>query len=71
MPRLRLLQILSGAIPLVGAVLIMFVGSAAEYESFRFLVMALIVLGMAGFQLAMFVTGRLSQCLAALTSPQR
>ncbi len=71
MPRLRLLQILSGVIPLVGAVLMMGVGpqefSAAEYASFRFLVTALIVLGMGGFQLAMIVTSRLSQGLAALT----
>lgn len=73
MPRLRLLQVFSGVIPLVGAVLMMGAGpqefTAQEYVSFRFLVTALIVLGMAGFQLAMLITGRLSQRLDALTGP--
>lgn len=71
--RLRILQVLSGLIPLMGAALMTGMGpqefTPAEYQSFRFLVTALICLGMAGFQLALFVTGLLSQSLAALTGP--
>lgn len=73
--RLRLLQVLSGLIPLAGAVLMTAIGpqefTAREYQSFRFLVSGLIALGMAGFQLAMLATGRLSEAQAAFTSPRR
>ena len=65
---LRLLQVMAGLIPLIGAVLMMFVGpQESENQSFRFLVISLIILGMAGFPLAMFTTGLLSQAWAALT----
>jgi hypothetical protein len=65
---LRLLQVMAGLIPLIGAVAMMIVGpQASDNQSFRFLVISLIVLGMAGFPLAMFSTGLLSQAWAALT----
>jgi hypothetical protein len=41
--------------------------TATEYRSFRFLVTALIGLGMLGFQLAMVSTQLLSQAIAVLT----
>ena len=68
---LRLLQVMAGLIPLMGAVLMMFMGpqelKVEEFEFFRFLVISLIVLGLAGFTLALFTTGLLSQAWAALT----
>ncbi|MEI8371530.1 MAG: serine/threonine-protein kinase [Planctomycetota bacterium] len=65
---LRLLQVMAGLIPLIAAVLMMFAGpQESENQSFRFLVIGLIILGMAGFPLAMFTTGLLSQAWAALT----
>jgi len=69
--RLRLFQIFAGLIPLCGAVLMVTIGpqefTATEYRSFRFLVTALIGLGMLGFQLAMVSTQLLSQAIAVLT----
>ena len=38
-----------------------------EYQSFRFLVIGLIILGVAGLPLALFTTGLLSQAWSALT----
>ncbi len=68
---LRLLQVMAGLIPLIGAVVMLFAEpqelSPSEFRSFRFLVAGLIILGMAGFPLAMFSTGLLSQAWAALT----
>lgn len=68
--RVRAFQVLSGLIPLAGAVLMVAIGpqefSAAEYQSFRFLVTALIGLGMAGFQLATLAAGLLARAVAAL-----
>ena len=68
---LRLLQVMAGLIPLIGALLILFVGlqksSSDELQALRFLVGGLIILGMAGFPLAMFATGVLLQAWAALT----
>lgn len=70
--RLRLFQILAGLIPLSGALLMVGIGpqelSPAEYQSFRFLVIGLIGTGMAGFQLAMFITGRLTMVVETLTA---
>jgi serine/threonine protein kinase len=67
---LRLLQVMAGLIPLIGALLMMFAGpqeaSFQEFQSFRLLVASLIILGLAGFPLAMFTTGLLSQAWAAL-----
>ena len=68
---LRLLQVMAGLIPLIGALLMMFAGpqelSLVELDSFRFLVAGLMILGLAGFPLAMFGTGLLAQAWAALT----
>jgi hypothetical protein len=67
-PRLRWFQFLAGMIPLVGAVLLMGVGpEVSGYRTFRLLVIALIVLGMAGFGLATVAHNVLSRTLAVLT----
>jgi hypothetical protein len=64
---LRLLQVMAGLIPLIGAVVLTIVGPQdTEKQSFKFLVSGLMVLGMAGFPLAMFATGLLSQAWTAL-----
>ncbi len=63
---LRLLQVMAGLIPLIAAVLMLGL-QKSENQSFTFLVIGLIILGMAGFPLAMFTTGLLSQAWAALT----
>ena len=73
--RLRLLQVLAGVIPLAGAVLILMgTGSSGSNEgeslAFRLLVASLIILGAAGFCLAMFATGLLSRAVAALTGSE-
>jgi serine/threonine protein kinase len=73
--RLRLLQVLAGVIPLAGAVLILMGtgsagSSAGESLAFRLLVASLIILGAAGFCLAMFATGLLSRAVAALTGSE-
>jgi len=68
---LTLLQIMAGLIPLIGAVLLMFLGPqklrVEEYRPFCFLVISLIILGSAGFCLAMFTTKLLLRAWAALT----
>jgi hypothetical protein len=69
--RLYPLQLLAGTIPLAGAILMM----AAPLEEFnvgyRLLVMALILLGMLGIGVAVFVSGRLAQTVTALTGGAR
>ncbi|MGO9111518.1 MAG: hypothetical protein ACLP9L_20015, partial [Thermoguttaceae bacterium] len=65
---LRLLQVMAFLIPLIGAVLMMFAGPQdSGFQSFRFLVTSLIILGGAGAYLAIFTTGLLFQARAALT----
>jgi hypothetical protein len=70
---LATLQLLAGAIPLIGAVLMVAVGpeefgaDGAGYAPFRLLVTGLIALGMAGFSAAMAVSDRLRRTLTALT----
>ncbi len=69
---LRLLQVMAGLIPLIGAltgaVAMLSAGPQnSENQAFTVLVIGLIILGMAGFPLAMFTTGLLSQAWAALT----
>jgi serine/threonine protein kinase len=70
-PRLLgLLQVLSGLIPLAGAVLMVEVGPdefTSGYQGFRLLVTALIGLGMLGFCVAVSVSGVLGRCVAALS----
>ena len=67
-PRLWLFQLLAGVIPLTGAILLM--AAAPEMLSdwmFRVLGIGLILLGMAGFGLAVLANQFLSQTLAVLT----
>jgi serine/threonine protein kinase len=68
--RLWILQLLAGLIPLTGAVLMVGVGPeeiATDYQGFRVLVTLLIALGMLGFGVAVTLSGRLSQTVAAMT----
>lgn len=65
--RLGWIQVLAGSIPLVAAVLIVFLGGDADY-TFRALVVGLIVLGMIGSHIANAITRGLSQVVVALTS---
>jgi hypothetical protein len=67
-PRLRLYQVLAGMVPLAGAVLMVGVGpEISGYHTFRVLVTALLVLGMAGFALATAAHNVLSQTVSVLT----
>ncbi len=66
--RVRWFQVLAGVIPLAGAVLMVGVGDDVSSDpTFRLLVTALIILGMAGFFLSVTVHSLLSRTLAALT----
>jgi serine/threonine protein kinase len=66
--RLRWFQFWAGVIPLAGAVLMVGVGPEVSGDrAFRLLVTVLIVLGMAGFGVAVLVNGLLFQTLAVLT----
>ena len=67
-PRLWLFQLLAGVIPLAGAVLLVAVGPEVSGDRlFRLLAMALILLGMAGFGLAVLANNFLSQTISVLT----
>jgi serine/threonine protein kinase len=67
--RLRLFQLLAGAIPLIGAVLMVAVGpEISGYRTFRLLVTGLITLGMAGFGLAILVNVLLLRIVTVFTS---
>ena len=61
LPLLRVLPFLAGAIPLMGAILMVTASphsfAEGEYELFRLLTTALIALGMMGFHLAVKATG--------------
>jgi eukaryotic-like serine/threonine-protein kinase len=68
---LHVLQLLAGAIPLAGAVLMVGVGPEQQftesgYWKFRLLVTGLIALGMVGFSVALSATAQLRQTLKAL-----
>ena len=71
-PRIRFFQLLAGLIPLSGAALMVGVGqehlTKADYATFRFLVTALIALGMAGVGLAVAATSFLTQTLTILVA---
>jgi serine/threonine protein kinase len=69
--RLRLLQLLAGLIPLAGAALLVGVGPEQLTLAFRFLLFALLALGMAGFGLALLVSSLLGQTLNALIGSDR
>jgi hypothetical protein len=72
---LRTLQVLAGVIPLVGAILLVLVGphemSGSSYRIYQFLVVALIALGMGGFQLALTINDILLKTITALAGGQR
>jgi serine/threonine protein kinase len=67
-PKLWLFQLLAGVIPLTGAVLLVGVGPEVSGDrAFRLLAMTLILLGMAGFGLAVLANNFLAQTIAVLT----
>jgi len=66
---LRLIGGLAGSIPLVAAIMVLSLGSASN-TTFRFLVIALIVLGIFGFHLTGAITRHLSSVIVALTKPK-
>jgi serine/threonine protein kinase len=68
--RLRLLQLLAGLVPLTGGLALLLAGDSAHPGSFRLLITALIILGMAGLGLAMHFSRHLSRVVAALTEPE-
>jgi serine/threonine protein kinase len=71
-PRLGFFQVLSGAIPLFGAILLLSVGAEVSADrSFRILVTGLIGLGMAGFVLAMQLNNQIFRMLAAFAGIER
>ena len=66
--RLRLFPVLAGVIPLSGAVLLVTSGpEIVGGQGFRLLVTTLIIIGMAGFALAVLVNRLMERTLAALT----
>jgi hypothetical protein len=73
--RLRHLQLLAGLIPLMGAALMIGAGpeqfNPVGYTTFRWLVFALMALGMVGFALAVTASDRLHQILMALIGSHR
>ncbi|MFO0846431.1 MAG: serine/threonine-protein kinase [Gemmataceae bacterium] len=73
--RVGLLQFLAVLIPLAGAAMMVGVGPVAldeqSYPTFRFLVTALLSLGMAGLGLAILAGSELRQTVAVLTSAGR
>jgi serine/threonine protein kinase len=68
--RLRLMPLLAGLIPLIGAILLVHVpeddAMDARHLTFRVLITALIALGMLGFALALTATQQLAQTRSAL-----
>lgn len=64
--RLRLFEFLAGVIPLIGAVLMILGPDASFDRSFRLLLTALIILGMVGFGVAVWIDQALSAALAVL-----
>jgi serine/threonine protein kinase len=67
--QVKVLQLLAGLIPLVGGALLLLGGGAelAESFSYRLWVLALIVLGMAGFGLSVWIGSRIARTVTALT----
>jgi hypothetical protein len=71
-PRLRWFQVLAGAIPLAGALLILILGSdVTGGDLFRWLSAGLILLGIAGFVMAVAVNKVLVQTLSLYEGPLR
>ncbi len=69
--RVQFAQFIAALIPLIAAILIVLIGPAdpAELRMFRWLVVALIVLGMFGFCLSITAAALVRQTLQALTGP--
>ena len=67
--RLKVVQLMAGVIPLGGALILLVSGPdpSTVLDSFRLLLMGLIVLGICGFGLAILSAAYLGQTLAALT----
>jgi len=61
------IQVLAGSIPLIGALLVVFAGDT-ESNTFRYLIFALVLLGIVGSHATNYVTRRLSIVVTALTS---
>jgi hypothetical protein len=71
-PRQGLFQLLAGVIPLAGAILMVAVGpEVTGYLAFRVLASLLILLGMAGFGLAVAANKFLADTLGVLTGTER
>jgi hypothetical protein len=66
--RLGYIQVLAGLIPLLAAVLVVWLGGDEANNKFRILVVSLILLGGVGYQVASAVVRGLSQVVVALTS---
>ena len=70
-PRVHLFQMLAGIIPLLGAVMLLAVSpakvTAAEFEVFRWLVAVMILMGIAGVQLANRADRHVTRIIAAFT----
>jgi serine/threonine protein kinase len=73
--RLAFFQLLAGLIPLSGAALLVGMGpeqfTSSSYQSFRFLVTALIALGIMGFGVALSASRFLNQTLTAFVGAER
>jgi serine/threonine protein kinase len=68
--RLRLFQVLAGLIPVSGAVLLLGISGDEPLTGLpRLLVGGLILMGMAGFGVALLASSRISQTLAVLLAP--
>jgi serine/threonine protein kinase len=68
---LRFYQFLAGLIPVGGAALLIFAAPDRLTVSYRFLILTLLVAGIAGFGLATMVTNRLEQVIALLIGGRR
>ncbi len=67
----QVFQVLAGLIPVVGAALLICSGPEQMTLSFRLLVTALLALGLAGFGLAVFLSGTLSRVISLFASVAR
>ena len=66
--RLGSIQVLAGSIPLVAAIVLLGLSGETPNAIFRWLVMALIVLGLVGYQITNAVVRKLSEVVVAMTS---
>lgn len=66
--RLKYIRVLAGSIPLLAALVLLGLSGNAEQATFRWLVMALIVLGWVGYEMASSVVRELSRVVTTLSS---